>query len=177
MIRLGAASKKSIQLVAVGLGALLCIWAVVATARWGMQFQASTTLPNEMMLSRSFDFTRDGRDDLVSSDGQSTLARNVEFVCFNDRYVWVQSSGNLFSGVYDAESSAKISDDYHKAEAVRELRNNNECNGYYTGFVGPALLYDGNDEPFLPSCAWRNTANQALTQADWLARPCTQDSE
>ncbi|MFN3259525.1 MAG: hypothetical protein ACE37J_03100 [Pikeienuella sp.] len=86
------------------LAGLFLLWALVAGARWAMRFQESVTLPSGMQLSRAFDWSRYGRWDLYARDGKNRLSRDVEFVCFNDRYVFVYSKEREFTGLYDAEA-------------------------------------------------------------------------
>ena len=136
-------------------------------------FTDSVVLPNGMILKRSFDFTRNGRDDLLSSDGKSKLARDIEFVCFNDRYVWVYSFRPEYTGLYKAKTSERLSGvGYPEAMTISGLNDRHGCNGYYTSMLGPGLLYDGNEAPFLPLCESRNLDNPGLAQRDWLERPC-----
>lgn len=107
MARLRAGLRRSIRYAVIGLTTLICLWAVVATARWITLLRDSLALPNGMILKREFDFTRYGRDDLFSTDGKTRLARDVDFICFNDRYVWVDSYDRGESGLYDAKADAK----------------------------------------------------------------------
>jgi len=91
-----------------GLAGLVVLWALVAGARWAMSFQESVTLPSGMQLGREFDWDRYGRWDLFATDGRTRLARDVEFLCFNDRYVFVQSYDRAFTGLYEAESGSRV---------------------------------------------------------------------
>lgn len=174
MAHVRAGLTRSIRYAVIGLTTLICLWAVVATARWITLFRDSVALPNGMILKREFDFTRYGRDDLFSTDGKTRLARDVEFICVNDRYVWVYSYERGESGLYDAKANAKRNGlDHSLAFQISELGGNRSaCNGYYVGMVGPGLLYDGNTAPFLPSCDWRNFENPTLQRIDWFERPC-----
>jgi len=141
------------------------------------RFRDQVILPNGMVLVRSFDWSRSGRDDLLATDGVSALARDIEGVCFNDRYIWVLSYRPEDTGLYDAEIDARLdSVGYPDAMAISGLSEGNGCNGYYTGMVGPGLLYDGNALPFLHPCGWQNLDNPALTHRDWFERPCDPDS-
>ena len=49
------------------------------------------------------------------------------------------------------------------------------CNGYYTGVLGPGLLYDGLKAPFLPHCSWRNLDRAGLSDRSWFERPCLEE--
>ena len=155
-----------------GLAGLLLVWALVAGARWAMSFQESVTLPNGMQLGREFDWNRYGRWDLFATNGQTRLARDLESVCFNDRYVFVQSYERKSTGLYDAETDSRVPVGYSQAMASSGLRDGNGCNGYYTSWIGPGLLYEGNTAPFLPRCASRNLDNEALRVRSWFDRPC-----
>ncbi|MFQ5635571.1 MAG: hypothetical protein ACE5G3_09625 [Gammaproteobacteria bacterium] len=159
-----------------GFLALLLVLGILAILLWATRFGDSVTLPNGMVVQRSFDFTRDSRHDLLGRDGTTPLARDVEFLCFNDRYVWVISHDRDQTGLFDGDSGAKVAGlSRREAFAVSGLRGNGKtCNGYFTAMVGPGLLYDGNTDPFLPSCDWRNSGNTALLHRDWFERPCSQ---
>lgn len=137
-----------------------------------MSFQESVTLPSGMQLSREFDWNRFGRWDLFATNGRTRLARDVEFVCFNDRYVFVHAKNREYTGLYDAEADSRVPVDYSRAMANSGLSVGNGCNGYYTSWIGPGLLYEGNAAPFLPSCASRNVENESLRDRNWFDRPC-----
>lgn len=137
-----------------------------------MSFRESVNLPNGMQLGREFDWNRYGRWDLFATNGKSRLARDVEFVCFNDRYIFVRSYDRESTGLYDAETDSRVPVDYSQAMAISGLSDRNGCNGYYTSRVGPGLLYEGNTAPFLAWCASRNLDNEALRDRSWFDRPC-----
>ncbi len=156
-----------------GLTGLFLLWALVAGARWAMNFQESVTLPNGMQLGREFNWNRHGRWDLVATNGRTRLARDIEFVCFNDRYVFVDTYERAFTGLYDAEADSSVPVDYSDAMDVSGLSKPGEgCDGYYTGWVGPGLLLDDGRPPFVPPCAWRNVDNETLRDRAWFERPC-----
>lgn len=137
------------------------------------RFQDSVTLPSGMVLDREFNWTLSGRWDLLATNGRTRLARDVDFVCFNDRYVFAQSHDRAFTGLYDAESDSKVPVDYSDAMDVSGLSKPGAgCDGYYTGWVGPGLLLDDGRPPFVPPCAWRNVDNEALRDRAWFERPC-----
>jgi hypothetical protein len=153
-----------------------CALALIVAARWIDRMQRSVTLPNGMMLARSFDWTFAGRDDLLAPKGGPVVARDVEAVCFNDRYVWAQSRVAGHTGLYDAAVGARLDGlGYPEAMDVSGLGGGAGCGGYYLGMVGPGLLYDGNEAPFLPPCAWRNVGDETLEDRDWFDRPCIED--
>lgn len=151
---------------------LFLLWALVAGTRWAISFHESVTLPSGMQLGREFDWNRYGRWDLFATNGKSWLARDVEFVCFNDRYVFVHSKNREYTGLYDAEADSRVNVDYSQAMAISGLSVGNGCNGYYTSWIGPGLLYEGNTAPFLPRCASRNMDNEAHRDRSWFDRPC-----
>jgi hypothetical protein len=140
------------------------------------QFTDRVTLPNGMILKRQFDWEFGKRHDMFASDGDTVLARNIEFVCFNDRYVkaiaYPQGHGGLFDGRTNELISRRDWDTYIKIYRASGLQNRGACNGYYTAMIGPGLLYDGNESPLLPSCEWRNLENTALADRSWFDRPC-----
>lgn len=155
-----------------GLSGLFLLWALVAGARWATSFHESMILPSGMQLGREFDWNRYGRWDLFATNGESRLARDVEFVCFNDRYVFVHSKNREYTGLYDAEADSRVAVGYSQAMAISGLSDRNGCNGYDTSWIGPGLLYDGNTAPFLARCPWRNLDNEALRDRSWFDRPC-----
>lgn len=161
----------------VALVVLIALWLELAVPNFLRRFADSVTLPNGMILRREFDFSRYGRHDMFAADGRTRLAWNIEFVCFDDRYVEVGEIPGGQGGMFDALSveSRPLSGEHRKI-AGRALAGGHGCNGYYTGMLGPDLLYDGDNRPFLPPCDWRNFANPALRHKDWLLRPCDADN-
>jgi hypothetical protein len=137
------------------------------------RFLDNVTLPNGMVLSREFNWTLSGRWDLFATDGRTRLARDIEFVCFNDRFIYVQARERASEGLYDAETDSRVSADYAEAMDIGELHKDGEsCGGYYTGWVGPGLLLDDGRYPFVPPCEWRNIDDERLRDRDWFQRPC-----
>ncbi|MCA3458024.1 MAG: hypothetical protein IOC92_07450 [Rhodobacter sp.] len=134
-------------------------------------------LPNGMIIKRGVDPAQPYSGDLFTKDGATRLARDLEGICFNDRYVWVYSYDRSQSGLFDAEKDARLDGLSHdEAFTVSGLGGNRQaCNGYYTGMVGPGLLYDGNTSPHLPSCNARNIDNPTLQDRSWFDRPCQDD--
>ncbi len=166
-------SGTLLRYVILSLAGLFMAWAMVAGMRWATSFQDSVTLPNGMVFERAFNWNRYGRWDLFGLDSRRRLARDVEFACFNDRYVSVQSYDRASIGLYDAETDSKVPVDDSVATDVGVLSKPSiSCEGYYTGWVGPGLLIDGGRYPFLPPCVWRNIDNDTLRNRAWFERPC-----
>ncbi|WP_265502938.1 hypothetical protein [Paracoccus beibuensis] len=138
-----------------------------------MSFQESVTLPNGMQLDREFDWNRYGRWDLSGLDGKHRLVRDVELVCFDDRYVFVQSYDRALNGLYDAKTDSRIPVDNFEATHIKGLgKPGEDCGGYYTSWLGPGLLRDNGRPPLVPLCAWLNIENNALRYRTWFDRPC-----
>jgi hypothetical protein len=157
----------------VGFAVLVLLGLMIGGLRLAMTFRDTAILPNGMALGRQFDWSRDGRWDLFAVNGGTRLARDVELVCFNDRYVFVHSYDRSFTGFYDAETDSRVPVDYTQAMTISGLSRPGEgCDGYYTGWVGPGLLLDDGRPPFVPPCAWRNVDNETLRDRAWFERPC-----
>lgn len=155
---------------------VVCSVLLLALVGWLIRFSDSVTLPNGMILKRAFDLAKIERHDLFATDGRTALARDVELVCFNDRYVKVYSYDRKHGGVYDGATDRPVPISASKeVHAASGLLGGHGCNGYYTGMVGPGLLYDGMVSPFLPPCSWRNLENPILTDSSWFERPCDED--
>ena len=123
------------------------------------------TLPNGFVLK--------GRN-LLSADFRSVLAADIEFVCFDDRFLVVISKTRGQSGLFDAETRNKIPWESHpEIYQPGGLKYGQACNGYYTAMVGPGLL-GGGPAPFLPSCSSINHKNPTLRDQSWLDRPCAE---
>ncbi|MFS2326110.1 hypothetical protein U2P60_11985 [Brucella sp. H1_1004] len=133
-------------------------------------FNDSYVLPNKMVVKRVFEFTLHGRKDLFSSDGHTRLAEDIEFMCFNDRYieVFTKKIGGGGRGVFDGETNLPV------PKGKRDLTGLSKwpysCNGYYTGWVGPDLLFERSQEPLIVSCNWRNFANPNLKNLAWFEK-------
>lgn len=155
---------------------LFLLWVVAAGVQWVRHAPKSVTLPNGMMLKLQYYFPR-APVALFATDGRTILARRLEFLCFNDRYVIVTSYKFGDSGIYDAQIDAKVREEQYNT-AARELRSRRGgCNGYYTGVLGPIFLLDGQKYPsLLPPCAWRNLDNPALKNRAWFERPCDKEA-
>ena len=160
-----------------GVSALGLAVLAVGTVGWLTRYNDSVTLPNGFVLRREFDFWFNDRDDMFASDGRRVLARDVEFVCFNDRFVEVTSYERGQGGLYDAKTQSRVprgSYDEMLAESGLSVRGKT-CNGYFTPMLGPGLLYDGMKAPFQPRCASRNLDNTELKDPRWFERPCVPD--
>lgn len=132
-------------------------------------------LPNGSIIFRSFEIRQvRAEPELYAKDGKTLLAKNIEFICFNDHYVEARSYDRGGGGIFGAQtllSSANL--DYAETLAISGLGGNRKgCNGYFIGMLGPRLLFEGNDWPFLPPCEWRNFDNLTLKDRSWFDRPC-----
>lgn len=148
---------------------LVAVFHLVAVVR---HFGEVLILPNGMIAKRQFG----GGTALYSPDGTTRLASEIEFICFNDRYVWVESFDRNDSGLFDNISNSRVSSS-SLSEVYRQsglTGNRRACNGYITSMVDPELLFDGNQPPFLLSCDALNIGNPTLKQRAWFARPCTE---
>ncbi|MFN0115326.1 MAG: hypothetical protein ACKVPY_11685 [Paracoccaceae bacterium] len=126
-----------------------------------------------MIVARQPGFLSRSDDVLLSADGRTVLARAIEFVCFNDRYVLVWSLQAEFYGLFDALADPPLQRlSYADAMAESGLAGEGGCGGHYRGMVGSSLLYDGNTAPFLPPCDWRNFRAKGLKHREWFDRPC-----
>lgn len=124
--------------------AMLMVWMTVAVGRWAMRFADQTTLPNGMRLERNFAFPISDRHDLVSGRDGKVLARYIDFVCFDDRYVRVSGLYDGGSGIYDGVADRKLAvgTAAHAAADAALSHTDGGCNGYYRALIGPGLLYD-----------------------------------
>ena len=111
--------------------------------------------PSGAELNRNIDGQKRGRGDLSLPDGR-LIARDVQRLCWNEAAIW----------------------GWGKPEAFIRPGGEQEViyASYFTGMIGPGLLYDGMKAPFLPPCHWRNTGNPSLRHRDWFARACTEDA-
>lgn len=157
---------------AIGLAAVARVPGLIAAARWTARMQQSVTLLNATVLAGSFDRMLSGRDDLLAADGRTLVARDGETVGFNDRYVWIWSYDLACTGLYDALAGARLDGRGDEEIKAIGLGGGTGCAGYDLGMVGPGLLHDGNEAPFLPSCAWRNIGDKTLKKRNWFDRPC-----
>lgn len=161
-----------------GLSVLGLALLAVATGGWLTRYNDRVTLPNGFILKREFELWFDDRDDMFAADGRTVLARDVEFLCFNDSFAWLTSYERGHAGLYDAATQSRVR--RGKFEEMLEKSGlqvqGKTCNGYFTAMLGPGLLYDdGPESPFLPRCSRRNLGNAALSDRSWLERPCRAD--
>lgn len=160
-----------------GISVLALALLAVSTAGWLTRFSDSVTLPNGFVLKREADLWFRDRHDMFADDGRTPIARDIEGVCFNDHFVEVYSYKRGHGGLYDAATNGRVPpaefDEGLKASGLSV--KGKTCNGYFTGMLGPGLLYDGMRAPFLPSCAWRNLENPELADRRWFERPCDPD--
>lgn len=135
----------------------------VIFVRWSNR-ERPVTLPNGFVL---YD------DTLFTPDGMTTLAGDIEFVCFDDRFLVVISKTRGQSGLFDAQTRSEVSKEAHpeifQPGGLKYGRQ--ACNGYYTAMIGPGLLR-GDPSPFQPYCDYVNHDNHALKDKAWLNRPC-----
>jgi hypothetical protein len=132
-------------------------------------------MPNGSVIYRPFE-TRQfrGEHSLYAKDGKTLLAKNIEFICFNDNYVEVISYDQGGGGIFGAQAKlASPNLDYYEALEISGLSGNRKaCNGYYTAIIGPSFFFEGNKWPFLPSCDSQNLENSTLKDRTWFDRPC-----
>lgn len=148
--------------------ALLLI-ALVARIAW-LKIPSQTVLPNGFIIQ--------GRSTVLSADGRTTLSDDADFICFDDRFIFIHPGSYGRSGLFDAQTQQQV-----RVEDHPELRGPNgmliggqACNGYYTAIIGPGLLHDNGRFPFLPRCSSVNRTNPTLQNRAWLERPCADRS-
>jgi hypothetical protein len=139
---------------------LLLTWLAV------IQRPLETTLPNGFVIR--------GYGDVLSGDRRTLFTDSAEFLCFNDRFLRVFTMDGSKSLLLDSKTQGHVDVANHPELTTPGglLNGGNGCNGYYTGVVGPGLLYDDGKWPFLPSCKSVNWNNPTLKDRSWLARPC-----
>ncbi|MEJ5079305.1 MULTISPECIES: hypothetical protein [unclassified Ochrobactrum] len=130
-------------------------------------FNDSYVLPNKMVVKRVFNFTLHGQSDLFTSDGYTRLAEDMEFMCFNDRYIEVFTM-DPGGGVFDGETNLPVPKG--KRDITGLSKPPYSCYGYYTAWVGPDLLYERSQDPLVVSCKWRNYSNPNLKNLAWLEK-------
>ncbi|OYR20279.1 hypothetical protein [Brucella thiophenivorans] len=130
-------------------------------------FNDSYVLPNKMVVKRVFDFTLYGRPDLFAADGHTLLARDLDMMCFNDRYIEVYAATG--GGLIDGETNLRVSPQYGK-DVSGLHRGPFSCNGYYIGWVGASLLFERNQEPSEGPCDWLNFSNPNLKNLAWFEK-------
>ncbi|MDF3905382.1 hypothetical protein, partial [Paracoccus sp. AS002] len=109
--------------------------------------------------------TLDSRDESLTRFVQQSL---------DDRYVSITSYKLGDSGIYDAQTNAKVrEEEQDSVEYLLMHARRKACNGYYTGLLGAVFLLDGQKySSLLPPCEWRNLDNAALKNRAWFDRPC-----
>lgn len=159
-------AKKSLVTVAV-----LVLAYALAYARNNPHRQV--TLPNGFILSEIRPWFSERHDDLLTADGKRTLSTDIEFVCFDDRYVDIAPRTRGQGGLFDARVQAKVlREDHPEILLFGGLKYGRKaCNGYYTAVLGPGLLY-GKRPPFQPDCDYVNRSNTSLKDLTWFDRPC-----
>lgn len=161
----------------IGWSFLVCIILVIVNAIFRPELPAKLFLPNGSIIFRSFEIRQvRAEPSLYAKDGKTLLAKNIEFICFNDHYVDVSSYDRGGGGIFGAQnelSSPKL--DYLETLAISDLSGNRGCDGYFTAMIGPTFFFEGNDWPFLPDCDSRNFDNLALQDRSWFDRPCAND--
>lgn len=162
----------------IGWSFLVCIILVIVNAIFRPKLPAKLLLPNGSIITRSFYiYPFWPHPSLYAKDGKTLLAKNIEFICFNDHYVEVSSYDRGGGGIFGAQSELSSPNlDYAETLVLSDLGGNRKgCNGYFIGMLGPRLLFEGNDWPFLPDCDWRNFDNLALQDRSWFDRPCANE--
>lgn len=152
---------KSKLLAAAVIAGILLIW-MSGVFRRPME----TVLPNGFIVQ---DYAV-----VLSRDRSTVLSRDAEFLCFDDRYLYVTSMQVGKAKLFDSQSQRQVD-----KRSLPELRapgglfyGRKSCNGYYTAMLGPGLLHDDATLPFLPPCDSVNTDNPGLKNRAWLSRPC-----
>lgn len=162
---------------AVGLSTLVAAVLAVATGSWLTRYNDSVMLPNGFTLKREFEFWFKDRDDMYIADGRTLLARDVEFICFNDRFVQATSRELGQGGLFDAETQGRVPPGTFN-EMLEESglsAKGKTCNGHYRPMLGPSFFYDSLKAPFLPDCSDRNIDDPQLVNRQWFERPCVED--
>lgn len=125
-----------------------------------------TVLPNGFVIR--------GYAEILSPDRRRLLMKHVLFICFDDRFLVATPFGDEDTALFDRQNPGRMDARDHP-ELVAPgglLSGRRACNGYHTWMMGPGLLHDGAERPFLPDCRFLNTDNPALADRAWLARPC-----
>lgn len=151
----------------VGAFFLVLLLAALATHWWRAR-EIPFVLPNGFLIKGS---------QLMTPDGRRVLVEDVEFLCFDDRFVEASSTIAGQGGLFDAKIGGEVPpEDHPEINQPGGLKyGRSVCNGYYTGLVGPGLLAPGNRLPFLPRCEGVNRTNPRLKDKSWLERPCRAD--
>jgi hypothetical protein len=159
----------------VGWALLVCFILVFANATLKPKLPVKLVMPNGSIITRPFYiYPFWPLPSLYAKDGKTLLAKDIEFICFNDNFVKVSSYDNNYSGIYDAQGNFDLPniDDFEEGRISGLSVKGKTCNGYYTGMIGPGMFFEGNEWPFLPPCEWRNFENLSLQDLSWFDRPC-----
>lgn len=138
---------------------LFLLWAAVAGVQWVRHAPKSVTLPNGMMLKLQYYFPR-APVALFATDGRTILARRLEFLCFNDRYVRITSYKLGDSGIYDAQTDAKV-----RESSMTLLRVSYAQGGEDATAITPAC-----SELFFCSMAKNSRSCRPANGATWTIR-------
>lgn len=147
-------------LVAAAIAGLVVTWIFVATR------PMETVLPNGFVIR--------GHRTVLSADRRTVLHDDVEFMCFDDRFLLVtglSKGGALF----DNQTGAEVKEHRNYPPLYEPgglLYGPKSCNGYHAEMTGPGLLHDDGKWPFLPSCRGLNRDDPRLKDRAWLDRPC-----
>ncbi len=155
--------------------ALGCLILITVNVYFRPLLSATAIMPNGSVVYRPFEIRQfRGEHSLYAKDGKTLLAKNIEFICFNDHYVDVISYDQGGGGIFGAQAKLDSPNlDYYDELAISGLGGNRKsCNGYYTGMIGPGMFFEGNEWPFLPPCEWQNFENLSLRDRSWFDRPC-----
>ena len=147
-------------LVAAAIAGLVVTWIFVATR------PMETVLPNGFVIR--------GNSTVLSADRRTVLRDNVEFMCFDDRFLFVTLLSAGKGALFDNQTGGQVDHDGHPALHApgRLLYGPKSCNGYHAEMNGPGLLHDDGKWPFLPSCRGLNRDDPRLKDRAWLDRPC-----
>jgi len=152
---------------------LFCLWAVAYVI--GSYRFRTYTLPNGMIVKREYAdwLLRHEYYDIYAPDRVTLMVPEVFMICFNDRYVYASGWRQGDGGMFDSTLNFQPLSEAENAAAHRELfKPWGPCNGYFTGMLGPELLFPNNRPPFLAPCEWRNRSNPSLRNREWLNWPC-----
>lgn len=156
---------------------LICFLLIITNAILQPKLPVHLALPNGSIITRQFYIYPFWlQPSLYAKDGKTLLAKNIEFICFNDHYVEVSSYDRGGGGIFGAQNNLISTNlDYAETLAISGLGGNRGCNGYFKAMIGPTFFFEGNDWPFLPSCDYRNFENLALQDRSWFDRPCANE--
>ena len=126
---------------------------------------AETVLPNGFILR--------GQSVVMSADHRDVLTKQAELVCFDDRFLIATPLQGGKHVVLDRLSPGPAGPPpQDREQALALLDAPGGCNGYFNRMIPPGLLHDAAEWPALPPCDSVNRQNPALTNRDWLERPC-----